>query len=32
MDLTMDQEFRPDLPVSGDESIRLLDIILSLIK
>lgn len=32
MDLTMDQEFRPDLPVSGDESIRLLDIVLSLIK
>lgn len=32
MDLTMNQEFRPDLPVSGDESIRLLDIVLSLIK
>ncbi len=32
MDLTMNQEFRPDLPLAGDEFIRLLDIILSLIK
>ena len=32
MDLSLNREFNPDLPVSGQESIRLLDIILALIK
>ena len=32
MDLSLEREFNPDLPVSGQESIRLLDIILALIK
>jgi Tfp pilus assembly protein PilF len=32
MDLSLEKEFNPDLPLSGQESIRLLDIILALIK
>jgi hypothetical protein len=32
MDFSLKREFNPDLPVSGQESIRLLDIILALIK
>lgn len=32
MDFSLNREFNPDLPVSGQESIRLLDIILALIK
>ncbi len=32
MDLSLEREFNPDLPVSGQESTRLLDIILGLIK
>lgn len=32
MSLSLDQTFKPDVPVSGQESIKLLDIILSLIR
>lgn len=32
MELTMDRAFQPDLAVSGEEAIKLLDIILALIK
>ncbi len=32
MDLSLNREFNPDLPVSGRESIKLFDIILALIK
>jgi Tfp pilus assembly protein PilF len=32
MELTMDRAFQPDLTVSGEEAIKLLDIILALIK
>lgn len=32
MDLSLDKSFKPDLPISGNEAIRLLNIILSLIK
>jgi len=32
MSLTMDKTFKPDFPVSGQEAIRLFDIILALIK
>ncbi len=32
MDLSLDRAFNPDLPVSGQQSIKLLDIILALIK
>ncbi len=32
MSLSLDQTFKPDVPVSGQESIKLLDIILNLIR
>jgi len=32
MSLSMDQTFKPDIPVSGHEAIKLLDIVLNLIK
>ena len=32
MDLDAEKAFRPDQPVSGQETVRILDIILSLIK
>jgi len=32
MELTMDRTFQPDLTISGEKAIKLLDIILALIK
>jgi len=32
MELTMDRTFQPDLTVSGEEAIKLLDILLALVK
>jgi len=32
MELTMDRAFQPDLTVSGEEAIKLLDILLALVK
>ena len=32
MELTMDRAFQPDLTISGEEAIKLLDILLALVK
>jgi hypothetical protein len=32
MELTMDRAFQPDLTLSGEEAIKLLDILLALVK